>query len=77
MRPEFERAIKARTELAARLYVSCLQAEPLNKWPDFALDSLAKDCARAALQFSMAEALICLHFHKLEQEAKDGQPEAH
>ena len=76
MPPEHQEAIKSRTELAARLYVGCLYGELLNKWPDSALDSLARECARAALHFDMAEVVIHAHFFDLRKEAKDGQSEA-
>ena len=66
-------SIQARTELAQRLYVACLQGEPLSTWPGVALDRLAKECARAAFHFSMAEAVIHAHYHDLGKEAKDGE----
>jgi hypothetical protein len=67
------RAVEARTQLAQRLYVACLQGELLTNWTGIALDNLAKECARAALHFSMAEVVIHAHYHDLGKEAKDGE----
>lgn len=73
---DHRQGIQARTALAEQLYVACLSGQLLNKWPGSALDNLAKECARAALHFSMADAVIHDHYHQLRQEAKDGHAQA-
>jgi hypothetical protein len=76
--PRWDSDAKRRVHLAEMLYAGCLHGENLRMWPTEALRNLARDCARAALCMTEAEAEIFAHFAQADfekrREAKDGQP---
>ena len=57
-----DREAKRQVRLATIIYAHSLQGENMRMWTNSALKALARDCARAALAMSEAEALIFAHY---------------